>query len=200
MGNNVFRFFLEWLKNEMHEEAYARLVKVAHRRDMAMRAQTRDVNMANPGWVYTQGVSENQESAVSYSVTDQMYKLANSFVSSLDGVWQSYGPSYGTGVDEALPGEGSPDGASEDTATESQEEMTKKKHRQLWELAQAEGDDAWLEWINSHIWTYIGLSAPLLGAINPLRAVLSGENMGLPMTDKSARKMEICEYQKPIMI
>ena len=25
---------------------------------------------------------------------------------------------------------------------------------------------------------YVGLSAPMLGAINPLRAVISGENMG----------------------
>jgi hypothetical protein len=31
----------------------------------------------------------------------------------------------------------------------------------------------------------------LLGAINPLRAVISGENMGLPITDEVAREMEL---------
>ena len=60
----------------------------------------------------------------------------------------------------------------------------------MWELAQVEGDDKWLEWIDNHIF---GLSAPHLGAINPLRAVLSGENMGMPMTEKNARNMELCK-------
>jgi hypothetical protein len=63
----------------------------------------------------------------------------------------------------------------------------------LWELAQVGGDDKWLEWIDNHIWTYIGLSAPLLGAVNPLRAVLSGESMGMPMTEKNARNMKLCK-------
>jgi hypothetical protein len=53
MGNNVFRFFLEWLKNEMHEEAYARLVQKADRREMAMRAKNIGAsNTGNgPGWI-----------------------------------------------------------------------------------------------------------------------------------------------------
>jgi len=64
------------------------------------------------------------------------------------------------------------------------------KHEQLWELAQLEGDTNWYEWIETHIWTYVGLSAPIMGAVNPLRAVISGENMGLPVADESARVME----------
>lgn len=40
---------------------------------------------------------------------------------------------------------------------------------------------------------YVGLSPPLLGAVNPLRAVISGENMGLPMQDSAAREMELSE-------
>ena len=106
-----------------------------------------------------------------------MYKLANSVVSSFDGMWQS----YVKGVDEG---------------TLSEEEKMKQRQNQLWELAQAEGDDLWLKWINDHVWTYIGLSAPLLGAMNPVRAVLSGEDMGMPMSEKSARDMEICELFK----
>ncbi|GAX26714.1 hypothetical protein FisN_2Hh339 [Fistulifera solaris] len=62
---------------------------------------------------------------------------------------------------------------------------------QLRELAKIEGDALWHEWIEKHIWTYVGLAAPLLGAANPLRAVISGENMGMPLTDEAARHMEL---------
>ena len=67
------------------------------------------------------------------------------------------------------------------------------KKQQLWELAKIEGDDNFKDWLENHIWTYAGLSAPLIGAIGNLRAVLSGENMGLPMTDEVARGIELCE-------
>jgi len=190
MGNNVFRFFLEWLKNEMHEEAYARLVKKADRREMIMRTQPQQVKEMNnagtvssPGWVNTQAISENKEVTVEYSVTDQMYKLANSVVSSLDDIWQSYYAADGNQEDTSKN--------DEDKNIADAKQGKKRRHPQLWELARAEGDDKWLEWISDHIWTYIGLSAPLLGAINPLRAVLSGENMGMPMTEKNARNMEL---------
>ena len=48
--------------------------------------------------------------------------------------------------------------------------------------------------LGKHIWTYVGLAAPLLGAPGPLRSVLSGENMGLPFTDEEARGLELCEF------
>ena len=59
------------------------------------------------------------------------------------------------------------------------------------ELSRIKGNQLWLKWIDDHIWTYVGLSAPLLGAVNPVRAVISGENMGLPMTDAVARRLEL---------
>lgn len=65
------------------------------------------------------------------------------------------------------------------------------KQSTFWELAEMEGDANWYDWVETHIWTYVGLSAPLLGAVNPLRAVISGENMGLPVTDADARVMEL---------
>lgn len=64
-------------------------------------------------------------------------------------------------------------------------------NEKLWELAVEEGDTMWLEWVENHIWTYVGLSAPMLGAVNPLRSVISGENMGLPIQDEVARIMEL---------
>lgn len=193
MGNIVFRYFLEWLKNEMHEEAYQRLVKQAERREMAMKLQQSKEKVSNSpsvGWINTQTVVDTAEAAVEYSVADQMYKLANSFVESIDDMWNSY--VNGLEKDDISSKEDErSDDESDDTTSDSSK--GKRKHPKLWELAQVEGDDEWLEWIDNHIWTYVGLSAPLLGAINPLRAVISGENMGLPMSEKNARTMELCK-------
>ena len=61
----------------------------------------------------------------------------------------------------------------------------------LWEIAKMDGIIAYREWLTKHIWTYVGLGAPMLGAPAPTRSVISGETMGLPMTDKSARDLEI---------
>jgi hypothetical protein len=69
-----------------------------------------------------------------------------------------------------------------------------KRHSQLWELAVSEGDANWIDWLEAHIWTYVGLSAPMLGAVNPLRSVISGENMGLPLSDELARTMEVSKF------
>jgi hypothetical protein len=83
---------------------------------------------------------------------------------------------------------------SEPQGTEAEnDEKPDEKDRtlQLRELAKIEGDALWHEWIEKHIWTYVGLAAPLLGAANPLRAVISGENMGMPLTDEAARHMEL---------
>mmetsp|Transcript_18988 Transcript_18988/g.39303 ORF Transcript_18988/g.39303 Transcript_18988/m.39303 type:complete len:870 (-) Transcript_18988:347-2956(-) len=74
------------------------------------------------------------------------------------------------------------------------EEDLQRKHggdRTFWDDAQKEGDERWHHWIEAHIWTYAGLSAPLLGAVNPLRASISGETMGLPISEEGAREMEV---------
>jgi hypothetical protein len=179
MGNNVFRYFLEWLRNQMHEEAYSRLLRMTEVREKAMK-QTQSKGSSSgrgPGWVAGLETEGKQSETATYS--DTIYKMANSVVNSLDGIWQSV-----TGVSDEI-------NLNDVQDIESPTLESKLRRDQLWELAQAEGDDEWLEWIDKHIWTYVGLSAPLLGAINPLRAVISGENMGMPMTEKAAREMEI---------
>lgn len=42
---------------------------------------------------------------------------------------------------------------------ESQDEESRRK--QLWELAEMEGDENYVAWLEKHIWTYVGLSAPV---------------------------------------
>ena len=97
----------------------------------------------------------------------------------LDELWSSYF------------GEEGEDGQHQNRETPSRESESSPQEWQFWELAMHEGDEAYLKWMEAHIWTYVGLAAPLLGAVNPLRSVISGENMGLPFTDEVARKLEL---------
>mmetsp|Transcript_3069 Transcript_3069/g.5362 ORF Transcript_3069/g.5362 Transcript_3069/m.5362 type:complete len:617 (+) Transcript_3069:79-1929(+) len=53
------------------------------------------------------------------------------------------------------------------------------------------GRAAFERWVTRHVWAHVGLSAPLLGASNPLKCVLSGEGFGLGITDEQARRMEL---------
>tara|TARA_B110000305_G_scaffold79701_1_gene89623 strand:- start:62 stop:349 length:288 start_codon:yes stop_codon:yes gene_type:complete len=50
-------------------------------------------------------------------------------------------------------------------------------------------------WLSQNIYAYVALSAPLLGAVNPLRAVVSGETMGLPVNEDVARDIEVSFIQ-----
>ena len=80
---------------------------------------------------------------------------------------------------------------SSDSDRRPEDKNIEVRHKQFRELAEIEGDENYYEWLETHIWTYVGLSAPILGAVNPLRSVISGENMGLPITNEAAREMEV---------
>ena len=86
------------------------------------------------------------------------------------------------------------DDDEEEGSKNEEEESGNREYPKLYAIAKVEGDSEWLDWIGKHIWTYVGLAAPLLGAPGPLRSVISGENMGLPFTDEEARVLELCEY------
>jgi len=86
------------------------------------------------------------------------------------------------------------DDDEEEGSKNEEEESGNREYPKLYAIAKVEADSEWLDWIGKHIWTYVGLAAPLLGAPGPLRSVISGENMGLPFTDEEARVLELCEY------
>jgi Lecithin:cholesterol acyltransferase len=157
MGNVVFRYFLEWLRQEMRQESYGQYLKRAER-----RAKKQNVQQV-----------QNQPKKAEGDPASVLPGWMSGVVTGFDEWWSAYFS------------------AQESSTGQSDEANVDGRHPQLWELAKIEGDGNWIEWIEEHIWTYVGLSAPLLGAINPLRAVLSGENMGLPISDEVARAMEI---------
>jgi hypothetical protein len=164
MGNSVFRYFLVWLRHEMRDEAFQRISTSAERR--AKR------NMQHHQQQQFQTAASGQQQQQGW-----MSGVANGF----DELWNSYFPWQ----------EGEADSSSSSSNHEYDSADTSAKTRQFWELAKLEADQEYMEWIEAHIWTYVGLSAPILGAMNPLRSVISGENMGLPFSDEIARRLEL---------
>ena len=41
----------------------------------------------------------------------------------------------------------------------------------------------WRAWIDRHLWCYVGLGAPLLGAVGALKPTLTGETFGLSISE-----------------
>jgi hypothetical protein len=153
MGNNVFRYFLEWLRVQMREEAYERYV------------QQTEVNQAAAG----QGPFWRNRA---------LYRFRR-LVSNPDNAADMGEEKVFDEMTRLLVNE-------EETENDGQ-----RKFPRLYELAKVEGDTEWIHWLGKHVWTYVGLAAPLLGAPGPLRSVLSGENMGLPFTNEEARGLEL---------
>lgn len=240
MGNLVFRYFLDWLRVQMREEAYNEYIARAKRREQRRKKAESEQNtrqqkelerleQQRQNFQEMEGRKEEvQESRASLPVpeTDPEPEDLASIIpgwmaASIPGLENVLGWFSTMGQDEQIdPGtketlketatpKGTNDRVSPDVSNinksddeesmagkSAMDEESEERDVQLRELAKEEGDANWREWIEKHIWTYIGLSAPLLGAVNPLRAVLSGENMGLPITDDVARYMEISKWTR----
>mmetsp|Transcript_7080 Transcript_7080/g.15624 ORF Transcript_7080/g.15624 Transcript_7080/m.15624 type:complete len:1126 (+) Transcript_7080:135-3512(+) len=182
MGNSVFRYFLEWLRAQMREEAYERYVQQAT--NAAAARATDGAGGRGPFWRGGRALYRgliNRGGAASL----------------MEGENEDHSGAEDGGLDELKWLLEPHDDSEESTGKQKTEEETKhankrsRKYPKLYELAKAEGDTEWIDWLGKHIWTYVGLAAPLLGAPGPLRSVLSGENMGLPFTDEEARGLEL---------
>ncbi|KAL3826567.1 hypothetical protein ACHAXA_003631 [Cyclostephanos tholiformis] len=160
MGNNVFRYFLEWLRVQMREEAYERYVQQTKLTQAAAGQGLIWRNRALYRFRHMVSTPDNAAEIEEDAVFDEMTRLLE-------------GKNDSVKINE-----------------EETENYGKRKFPKLYELAKIEGDTEWINWLGKHVWTYVGLAAPLLGAPGPLRSVLSGENMGLPFTNEEARCKE----------
>ena len=184
MGNVVLRYFLEWLRLEMRKETLAELMEGWERRkkSQAQAKQQKQHQGASgssidasaeghrPGWV---GVSSSTSTSptptpTQHSPQDRITAFASGLKSGIDTFVKTY-------FDEEDAESNDHKGINENVESDGGTEEIQRA--QLVELSKIEGDTKWLQWLQKHIWTYVGLSAPLIGAVNPLRAVLSGENM-----------------------
>ena len=164
MGNAIFRYFLDWLHAQLQSETHQKLL-----RQYQKRRQQQVQNKVTPS--KTTPSSTGGYAGWAARKVDEFLNQRNPDAS------KSARQDFGASCEE-----------SEQFLEVEKEE---KQLEQLWELAQLEGTLKYHDWLERHVWTYVGLSAPMLGAVNPLRAVLSGENMGVPWEDADARKMEI---------
>ncbi len=171
MGNNVFRYFLEWLRVQMREEAYERFVEHAEL-TTSVQPTTRAVGWGPILWRRrTFRLANNAEVDADMLGTAENEIPGDSSLHDFAGLFEV--------KEHPAPLSLQQNNDGEETGLD---ESTYRKFPQLYELAKVEGDMNWIAWLDKHIWTYVGLAAPLLGAPGPLRSVLSGENMGLPFT------------------
>ena len=185
MGNSVFRYFQEWLRVQLREEAYSRYVHEAEQA-AAVRAamaagNTDGVPPRGPFWRGRAWVRHHLPGRVS---DDEIEHAFSNYL-------EEYDDDELLNQEDLNRGETS---TNSQNINDNQPEDSKRKYPKLWELAKVDGDRDFIDWLGKHIWTYVGLAAPLLGAPGPLRSVISGENMGLPFTDEEARTLELCKY------
>ena len=173
MGNSVFRYFQEWLRVQMREDAYRRYLRRAERSAARRRAAGTDDAQSPFGRAWGRYRRPGGADALREDDTDLWDEGARFSIEHFE--------------------RGLPERNQTDERFELPVDEPSREHPKLWELAKMEGDGEWIEWMGKHVWTYVGLGAPLLGAPGPLRSVLSGENMGLPFTDEEARTLELCE-------
>ena len=195
MGNMILRYFLEWLRHELRLEAFIRYKKAAARRINASNKNT--------GWIA--GKKESSDTHIEDDFSD--LEIQQEENNDIGGKVKDMAAILKTGFDDIINSFLNDDnnkskstkkmrGIEQLDQNQISELENRFSHREksLWELAIIEGDTAWLEWIDTHFWTYVGLSAPLLGAGNTLRSVISGEKMGMPITEDTARRVELCKW------
>jgi hypothetical protein len=188
MGNSVFRYFQEWLRVQMREEAYERYIRDAGEAAAARAAMAAGggIPPRGPFWRGRAWMRHHLPGGSSNGVEhDLFHDLEESYDNGLlhdDSHTSSKASTSSDHYNSHL-----------DDTENNQPGASQRKYPKLWELAKAEGDRDFIDWLGKHIWTYVGLAAPLLGAPGPLRSVLSGENMGLPFTDAEARALELCK-------
>mmetsp|Transcript_25978 Transcript_25978/g.60989 ORF Transcript_25978/g.60989 Transcript_25978/m.60989 type:complete len:1005 (+) Transcript_25978:242-3256(+) len=197
MGNLILRYFIEWLRVELREEAFQGYVKRARRKAQSLKKQQQQQQQQK----HKQNSALKQEPKNSEDASSWTASLPGWVTSTLADVSAEVDEWYDWLTDEERDSRAAIKTNPNDstfnllTGTNNQnrdeDDDIDYRQTQLWDLAKLEGDEKWVEWLQTHIWTYVGLSAPMLGALNPLRAVISGENMGLPISDTLAREMEL---------
>jgi len=177
MGNAVFRYFLEWLRVQMQHEAYARYAQQA---EHAIATAAVSSHHRGPFWrgraIYRNIVGGREN---------------NTHTAEEDEIFVDFTRAFEPDATEKSKSNHQNKENRMEDDDETNSAGSTRKYPKLWELAKMEGDSQWIDWLGKHVWTYVGLAAPLLGAPGPLRSVLSGENMGLPFTDEEARILEL---------
>ena len=139
----IFRYFIEWLRIELREEAFQGYVKRAKRKAQSLKKQQHQ---------HQQYQKHQKQKAKNPS------KLEN------DSGWAATLPGWVTStladvsaeVDEWfdwLTDEEKTTDSSSSSSSDEDDDDKDYRQSQLWELAKLEGDEKWIEWLQTHIWT-----------------------------------------------
>jgi hypothetical protein len=201
MGNAVFRYFLEWLRLEMRKETLAELMEGWERRKKSQSHAKQKIQQDasdsgsidtgdeghRPGWVGGTSSTGTPPVPAQHSPQERITAFASGLKSGIFNTFMKahFDDDHSANDEERNTIQDSANDEERNTVQDTDSQIKDKDSNdaddllraQLVELSKIEGDTKWLQWLQNHIWTYVGLSAPLIGAVNPLRAVLSGENM-----------------------
>ena len=169
MGNSVFRYFQEWLRVQMREEAYNRLVREAEK--AAVNAAT----LSKTNSIQKKPIVDTTEDGLPPRGPFWRRTWVRHY---LPDVVSGNGKKDHVGLKEvdndSNDEQKMPPGTHEDAKSNQSSENAhnndkkhrdpKRKYPKLWDQAKVEGDRDFIDWLGKHIWTYIGLAAPLLGA------------------------------------
>jgi hypothetical protein len=205
MGNLVFRYFIEWLRVQMREEVFNEYLQRANRRAATLKKQKEQQLAHGITSQPPQPLLPNSDDSKSWTSSSTFSGWMSGIAAEVDEWYDWFMTEGGSQKDKddssekkenlsSAANEGIENNDNNPSTVTTKNDRNAVRRNQLWELAKHEGDEKWSQWLETHIWTYVGLSAPMLGAVNPLRAVISGENMGLPIQDTVAREMEISKF------
>ena len=143
----IFRYFIEWLRIELREEAFQGYIKRAKRKAQSMKKQQ------HKQYQQKQKQKEKNPSKPEKKTADG----ESSWTASLPGWVQITLDEVSAEVDEWydwLTEEEDPKINNNDDDDDIDYRQT-----QFWELAKLEGDEKWIEWLQTHIWTVSFISS-----------------------------------------
>ena len=160
MGNTVFRYFLDWLRVQMREEAYRRYVKQA-KHTAAARAAARG-GSRGPFWrgrALYRGLVHPKAAVLGILEDDDADDDGTWDEEDLDELAWVFG-SHGEGEDDQdfSTAEQTDDDEEEEKQKEEEEQQQQDsthKYPKLYELAKVEGDTEWIDWLGESEFCYL---------------------------------------------
>ena len=182
----IFRYFIEWLRVELREEAFQGYVKRAKRKAQSLKKQQQQHQQ------YQQQQQQKQKNKQMHPSQQQQQQQQKQQLPKDDSTWtSSYMPGWMTSrladvsaevdewydwlTDEEKAGRPTQKGESENSAasgstgtnsnsnsndnsnsngnSNDDDDNIDYRQTQFWELAKLEGDEKWVEWLETHIWT-----------------------------------------------
>ena len=154
-GNLIFRYFIEWLRIELREEAFDGYVKRAKRKAQSMKKQQQHQQnyKKHQEQLEQKKVKQKIASKQEQKIVENDSWMPGWVTSTLEDVSAEVDEWYDWLTNDASDGPESGTNKQTNEPEEEEEEEIDYRQTQLWELAKLEGDEKWIEWLQTHVWT-----------------------------------------------